>query len=176
MVKITDRKQFDDFYNITADILTSQHFQSLKSEPHHGNSSGRFEHCLSVAYYSFVISKKLGLDFKSAARGGLLHDYFFDNWREVKNAGKGLDRIRQCHGMAHPRKALKNARTDYELNDREENMILRHMFPLTITPPKYGESWIVSLVDKGVAIGELARAHTPRKIALRRRLASAVTM
>ncbi len=32
-------------------------------------------------------------------------------------------------------------------------MILRHMFPLTITPPKYGESWIVSAISNSIATG-----------------------
>ena len=34
------------------------------------------------------------------------------------------------------------------MNKTIENIILRHMFPLNITPPKCKESWIVSIMDK----------------------------
>ena len=34
------------------------------------------------------------------------------------------------------------------MNKKVENIILRHMFPLNITLPRYKESWVVSLMDK----------------------------
>ena len=34
------------------------------------------------------------------------------------------------------------------MNPIVENCIERHMFPLNITPPKYKESWIVTMADK----------------------------
>lgn len=170
---ITERSHFKDFYRLTKDILTDDKFKRLKELPHHGNADGRYEHCVAVAYYAYVITNKLGWDDVSTARGGLLHDYFFEDWRKVERHEKGIDRIKNCHGMAHPKKALKNASADYDLNAVESNMILRHMFPLTITPPKYKESWVISIVDKGVAVEELVRSHTPRKVYLRHRLAAA---
>ena len=35
-------------------------------------------------------------------------------------------------------------------------MIRSHMFPINISIPKYAESWVVSTVDKFVAISELS--------------------
>lgn len=166
---IAEKKHFKAFYGLTKDILNDDRFQSLKQLPHHGNKDGRYEHCVAVAYYAYCITHKLGWDDVSTARGGLLHDYFFEDWRKAEHHEKGIDRIKNCHGMAHPKKALKNAEKDYDLNEVEANMILRHMFPLTITPPKFKESWVVSLVDKGVAIEEIVRSHTPRKVYLRHR-------
>jgi uncharacterized protein len=155
---IQEKKCFHQFYSLTADIINSSKFQTLKNQRHHGNELGRFAHCVRVAYYAYVITKKLHLDSTSTARGALLHDYYFEDWRKIEHHEKGLDRIRNMHAVAHPKRALKNAEADYHLNKKEENMILRHMFPVTITPPRYAESWIVSLVDKGVAAYEFAQS------------------
>ena len=45
---------------------------------------------------------------------------------------------------------------NFELTAKEEDMIRAHMFPINVAVPKYMESWIVSLVDKVVAIGEVS--------------------
>ena len=34
------------------------------------------------------------------------------------------------------------------MNNKIDNSILRHMFPLNFIPPKYLEGWIICLVDK----------------------------
>ena len=38
----------------------------------------------------------------------------------------------------------------------EQDIILKHMFPLTLQPPRYLESLLVCLVDKGCALYETA--------------------
>ncbi len=37
---------------------------------------------------------------------------------------------------------------DFSINKIEEDIILKHMFPLNIDIPKYRESWIVTVADK----------------------------
>lgn len=54
----------------------------------------------------------------------------------------------------HPRIAVKNAEKITELSDLERDIILKHMWGATIAPPKYKESYIVTLVDKYCAIKE----------------------
>ena len=49
---------------------------------------------------------------------------------------------------------LRNAKEDFDLNPIEENMIARHMFPLTPIPPRYKEAWILCLADKYCATVE----------------------
>jgi uncharacterized protein len=61
------------------------------------------------------------------------------------------------HGFAHPRIALDNAERHFTLNDTERDCILRHMWPLTLMPPRTRESFVVSMVDKWVASRELLR-------------------
>lgn len=157
-----DKKYIEEYRMIVGDILEHPKFKALSEIEHHGN--GLYAHSLSVGYYSYRIAKKLGLDYVSVARGALLHDFFFVSWQERKKTGKGLERIRQMHGFAHPKEALVNAKAHFEINDKEADMIVKHMFPLTITPPRHLESWVVTMVDKGVAIGEMVSEHTPRKL------------
>jgi uncharacterized protein len=90
----------------------------------------------------------LRLDYRSAARGGLLHDYFLYDWHHAPY---------KLHGFKHPNRALKNAQNDFDLNKIEIDIIKKHMWPLTVTPPRYLESLIVGMVDKGCTISEVIR-------------------
>ena len=81
-------------------------------------------------------------------RGALLHDYFLYDWHIP-------DENRPLHGRYHPSAALKNAEEDFELSDMERDIIKKHMFPLTLTPPAYKESLLVCLVDKACSIYEI---------------------
>ncbi|MGO2083565.1 MAG: HD domain-containing protein, partial [Vagococcus sp.] len=106
------------------------------------------EHSISVSYRSYLLAKKWNGDLRATARAGLLHDLFFYDWREEK-MGEGT------HAYAHPRIALKNARKLTEISPLEEDIIVKHMFGATIAPPKYKESYIVTLVDKYCAVEEV---------------------
>ena len=48
----------------------------------------------------------------------------------------------------------RNARKIVNLNKKEEDIILKHMWGATIAPPKYKESYIVTMVDKYWAVKE----------------------
>ena len=108
-----------------------------------------FHHSISVALVSIYISKlfNLNVDQTSLIRGALLHDYFLYDWHISDDSHK-------WHGFTHPRTALRNARKRFRLNKVERDMILRHMFPLNITPPRYKEGIILCLADKIYAIFE----------------------
>lgn len=140
-----DLKEFQD---ILKDITENSSVLSLKEHIQHMNSS-RYEHCYAVAYYTYIISKKLGLDYISATRGAMLHDFYFYDWRH-----KGVEGQKRFHAYRHPRIALNNAEENFELNDVEKDIILKHMWPLTLRLPKYSESYIVTLVDKYCATRE----------------------
>ena len=136
----------DENYNILIeDILENEEFLKLENIEHHGTS--RLKHSKRVSYYSYKICKSIHIDYISAARAGLLHDFFFS-----ENKNSKIDRIKSL--FIHPKKALENSNTYFELNDLEQNIIISHMFPLYITLPQYLESWIVSIVDKVVGTYE----------------------
>ena len=136
-----------EFESIASEIINSDKYQSLKGENHHGLS--RYDHSLRVARNTYRISKRLNLDYISATRGALLHDYFTDE--EYRNT-KGMKKY-----SMHPVIALNNAIREYELNPIEENVIVSHMYPMGKTKPNCKESWLVTGVDKSVAIYECAR-------------------
>ena len=119
-----------------------------------------FQHSINVACVSCKIAEKyhLDVDYYALIRGALLHDYFLYDWHEKNPA-------HSPHGFKHPRFALDNARQDCSLTAMEENIILRHMFPLTPAFPAYKESWIVSLADKICASAEMYQNYKQRLFA-----------
>ena len=152
------RPQEEEFDAIVRDILDHPEFLRLRDFPHHHRSS-IYQHACAVSYLSYAICKKLGFDYRSAARGGLLHDFFLYDWRNHDVPDLPREKF---HGLAHPRIALENARKHFEINDIERDCILRHMWPLTLVPPTTKESFVVSCVDKYVASREFLDRRKPR--------------
>lgn len=135
-----------EFQSIIKDIIENKTVQEMKKYRQHCETDC-FEHCYLASYYCYKICKKLKLDYKSAARGAMLHDLFLYDWRE-KSDRKGL------HAFTHGRYALDNANKLFDLNEKEQNMILRHMWPVTAVPPKYKEGLILTVVDKHCTLKE----------------------
>ena len=70
-----------EFYECIRDIVSHPAVLEMKKYYQHCDTDC-YEHCLDVAYNNYKICKKLGLDARSAARGGMLHDLFLYDWRE----------------------------------------------------------------------------------------------
>lgn len=148
--------ELSEFNSIIKDLVENETIQKMKNYRQHYNTSC-FEHCKNVAYYSYLICKKYNLDYVSAARAGMLHDLFLYDWRVKQDGRKGF------HGFRHPRIALNNASKLFELNNKEQDIILKHMWPITIILPKYKESYIITLVDKYCAIQESIKAYKSKR-------------
>lgn len=139
-----------EFRKIVDDILENDEFKKLKYIGHHGIT--RYIHCVGVAYYTYMITKLLRLNYIEATRAALLHDFFTD---EVITEN-GIGKLRR-----HPNYALSNAKKYFSLSSLQEDIIKCHMFPVTFTPPKYLESWIVDITDDVIAVYE--RCFAARK-------------
>ena len=139
------RYKDEEFRQIIKPILDNSNFEETKSVIHHGIT--RYDHSMRVAYFSYIITKFLRLDYKETTEAALLHDFFTE---EVKDKNQ-VARLRQ-----HPTYAVENAKKYFDLSEKQEDIIKTHMFPITFTPPKYLESWIVDLVDDVSAIYEQA--------------------
>ena len=87
----------------------------------------------------------------------MLHDLFLYNWRE-KGDRTGL------HAFTHPKTACVNACKLFELNEKEKDIIVKHMWPLTVIPPKYKEGFILTLVDKYCTLEETAKYYSKKKV------------
>ncbi|GAA6113134.1 MAG: hydrolase [Apilactobacillus sp.] len=142
-----DAWQHDQEYlSYVSDLLNNPEVKRLDNYIQH-HSSTRLQHCINVSYESYLVAKKMNLDVKSISRGGLLHDLFYYDWRTSKfNLGS--------HAYMHPRIALRNAEKITNLNDKEKDIITKHMWGLTLSKPKCAESVIVALVDDYDAVRE----------------------
>ena len=132
----------EEYLALVRDILENEQVRSMDGYFQHGHTTC-LRHSIHVSYLSYLFCKKHGLDARAAARGGLLHDLFLYDWHFYRRR-KG----ERLHGFEHPRKALKNAEEAFSLTAVERDIILRHMWPLTIVPPKYAESYVIVMYDK----------------------------
>lgn len=154
-----DEKNDSDYFDCVKDYCYTDEFNSMRKNIQHGDVSV-VQHIYSVSYISYRISRRLNLDRKIVARGALLHDLFYYDWHDP-------DPSHRLHGFYHHGFALKNAKAlskkqGVELTEIEQNIIKRHMFPLTVIPPKHKESVIVCLVDKYVATKEIIICSFPK--------------
>lgn len=152
------------FKSYLEEVMQVKKFLKMNRYIQHGSTTCLL-HSIAVSYYSFRLAKflKLNVHEKELIRGALLHDYFLYDWhakyKPTRNVG--------LHGRIHPKIALFNAKKDFDINHIEKDIIERHMFPLTFTPPKYKESIIVCIVDKICSIYEVFSKKAYQKITSR---------
>lgn len=137
-------------YENAHDILHSTNFKQTKNYIQHGTMSVH-RHCITVTKCSVWINRKFHLNCqeRDLIRGALLHDYFLYDWHDNEHIQPW-----RLHGFFHPGIALKNAKEEYVLSAREKDVIKKHMWPLTIVPPRCRESWVVTIADKYCSIME----------------------
>ena len=140
-----------EYLYIIDNIMENKEFKKIENIKHHNTT--RLDHSMKVSYYSYRIAKTLRLDYKEVARGGLLHDFYTD---KISECSKIKDKIK-LFSTQHPKDAVNNATTYFNLSEKEINIIESHMFPVDYRIPKYAESWIVSLVDKVLSFGEFSK-------------------
>lgn len=135
-----------EFNDIIKELIENPTVQEMKKYRQHCDTSC-YEHCYLASYYCYKICKKLKLDYQSAARAAMLHDLFLYDWRDPNSH-------KRWHAFNHPQTAYDNASKLFELNKKEKDIILKHMWPTTLPLPRYKESFILTLVDKYCAIVE----------------------
>ena len=142
--------EIDELYPCIRDLMEHPVVQQMKQYPQHGNTNC-YQHCIHVAWCNYRICRLLGLNAEEAARAGMLHDLFLYDWHtHFRDEGK------RFHGLTHPKTALRIAKACFQLSPLEEDMILKHMWPLTVIPPRYLETVIICLVDKYCSLCEAA--------------------
>lgn len=139
-------KHDDEFNLIIKDIISNPFVLDMKNFRQHYDTT-TFDHAYKVAYISYKICKKLNLDYISAARAGMLHDFYLYDWRQKSTWHK-------WHAFKHGRFASINASKIFTLSDKELDMIKKHMWPVTPTPPKSIEGFILTFADKYSATKE----------------------
>lgn len=137
----------EEFQMIIKELINNETVQQMKKFRQHYETTC-FDHCYMAAYYCFLICKKYHLDYKSATRAAMLHDLFLYDWRERQPDRKGF------HAFTHGKKACENACQLFDLNEKEKDMIIKHMWPITIEFPRSIEGFLLTFVDKYCAMSE----------------------
>lgn len=158
----TQKRIQNELRYYASDILHSENFDKSKNNMQHGTISVK-EHSLQVARQSVLLSEWLGIEHnrRDLVRGALLHDYFLYDWHDIDR-----ENPHRLHGFHHPARALKNAEQEYVLTDRQKEIIIKHMWPLTIIPPTCREAWVVTAADKYCSFLETAhlqKGHRRKK-------------
>ena len=160
-----DKKTMDkEFFEITKYLINNPTVLQMKNYRQHYDTNC-YDHCIEVAYWSYRFCKKHNLDYVSMARAAILHDLFLYDWRHSKAMLKGW------HAFRHPQIALENALKICDLNEKEQDIILKHMWPVTFFQfPKYKESFIITIADKLSALKsfyEYYQSHLMKKKLIR---------
>ncbi|WP_025729512.1 hypothetical protein [Atopobacter phocae] len=134
------------YIELVKDLLEAPSVQELEKYVQH-HATTRLNHSISVSHRSYRIAKFFNWHEKEVARAGLLHDLFYHDWRETKF-------IEGTHAYAHPYIAYQNALKITDLNELEKDIIVKHMWLSTLSPPRFKESFLVSAVDKYCAVVE----------------------
>ena len=146
---LVNDKKAKEYFSFVEDLLENEVVKQMKKFKHHYGTTC-YQHSINVSYYNYLFCKKFGLDAKAGARAGLLHDLFlYDRKVYIRTKGERM------HGFRHPKIALDNANFHFDLSKREEDIIEKHMWPLTLELPKYSESYVIALVDKYCAVAEV---------------------
>ena len=134
------------------DILNHDEYKMLADYTHHKPFT-TLDHSLRVAQiaynWSVRLECKIKLDTVAVTRGALLHDFYFYDWHNCRPKGK------RWNGFEHPRIACQNADRCFSLTEKEKDIILSHMWPLTIRMPRSREAFLVMAADKVASLQEL---------------------
>ena len=110
---IAENTSLEEFFSIINDLLKSSKVQEMKIYNQHAGTSC-YKHCMQVAYYTYIVCKRLNLDYISATRGAMLHDLFLYDWHTHIREDKSW---KGQHAFMHPKIALRNATQIFNLND-----------------------------------------------------------
>ena len=147
------------FRAVVGPLLTSDEVCQMRRYRRHSNGVSCYDHSVFVAYVSFRLARRLGLDYRAAARAGLLHDLTLRDWSETD-----VGRLRRL--VVHPRVAAENAER-FGISELERDIITKHMWPLTPALPRHRESFVVSFADKLCASAEMLHVYTAAHIGQR---------
>ena len=145
-------KDFYRFLRQFSYITCDEEFKKLKTEVHHG--SNRYDHSVRVALKVYKLAKRFHLNYVSATRAALLHDFFL-------RADLG-DVSDPEELVLHPALAVENAKKRFNISKKEANMMITHMYPVTKEAPTTKEGWLLTYADKAVSIREYMKYRVLR--------------
>ena len=162
-----DLSKQEEYYSYVKDLLDDKSVLSLGEFRHHIGTT-RFQHSLNVSYYTFLLCRMFRLNTRAAARAGLLHDlFFYDRHKHEK--------VANSHPAEHANIAFYNASQMFPIDELEGDMIINHMWPMTIHLPRHLETFMITLADKFCAVAEVT-TFALRKTGAKVRLAESFAL
>ena len=137
-----------EFLEIVQHILDDAEFKKLNLYRQHLKTT-RLMHSINVSYISWKLAKKFHWDAQTAARAGLLHDFFLYDFKDKQPTD-------EMQAFYHPKVAAYNSSDRFGITEKECKAILSHMFPLGPLPT-CKEAWLISFTDKLCATVELMK-------------------
>ncbi len=148
------------FLSLVRPLLSLPDVEALHGFCHHMSVS-RLQHVRAVAYISYHICREKGLRVTETCYAALLHDLFFFDHKKGERIPHAWRR--------HPAIAWENAKRLCAFSEVGEDIICRHMWPLTRGVPKTKEGKIVSWVDKYCAMQEFFLSCKQKMFYIRRK-------
>ena len=150
MKRIISRDEQLKIWRFYISFRTNPILNKLLNTKQH-RTSNTYRHVSLVAKKSveYALKRNLDIDYYSLIRGAFLHDLYFYDWRKDKD--KAFH-----HLTRHPQVAYENASQYFKLSDIEKDIIINHMWPITLFHfPKTKEGRIVNRIDKVVTFKEV---------------------
>ena len=131
------------------DLLTHEKVQQMRRYPHHKPVDTLY-HSVYVSFLTYRICTAMHWRAREAPRAALLHDFYLYNWY--------VDKHEEGHAWYHPKEAVKNAEHYFgPLTPMQRDMILSHMWPLHLMPPRSREGMALTFADKVGAVRDFLR-------------------
>ena len=146
------KEELEEFNQILKQYLHHPAVMKMNEYCAHGKISV-YQHSLAVAQMAYLLNKKLSLhgNMETLLTGAMLHDFYLYDWHDPVRKMP----LFQKHGFTHPETARKNAVRYFDIDQKTQDVIRCHMWPLTIrSVPLSKEAVIVCLVDKICALKE----------------------
>ncbi len=141
----SERVYIDAFLEYTSDLLRNPLVQGM-TQYHHHRAIDTHYHSMFVAYRVLKLCTLLNVtqDRREIVRAALLHDFYLYEWYTEKHD--------ENHIYYHPKESVRNIEAHFgALTPMQRNMILSHMFPLSVEKPHCVGAWLLTAADKQCA-------------------------
>ena len=121
--------EHEQLYAILQQYDENPQVQRMREFIQHGDVT-TYQHCKNVVLVSFWLNRRfhLGADETSLAVGAFLHDFYLYDWHK-RSSFRGLRRLFEMHGFAHPGSACVNAERCFAITRKEQNHLEPYVAP-----------------------------------------------